>query len=104
MSNDLIFLSDIPRVHAASRGDHVAIQCEDAALTYAELDRRARQVAGLLQAAGAKPGDRISWLGRSHEAFFEVLFGAALARVCLAPINSRLAIPEIAFILQDTRA
>src|SRR5258706_1425754 len=104
MSKAPTFLADIPRVHAAARGSHVAIQCEGAALTYAELDRRARQVAGLLQAAGVRPGDRVSWLGRSHEAFFEVLFGAALARVCLAPINSRLAIPEIAFILQDSGA
>jgi acyl-CoA synthetase (AMP-forming)/AMP-acid ligase II len=104
MSKDQIFLADIPRIHAATRGDRVAIQCEDARLTYAELYRRAQQVAGLLQTAGVKPGDRISWLGRSHEAFFEVFFGAALARVCLAPINSRLAIPEIAFILQDSGA
>ena len=39
------FLADIPRIHAAQRGDKVAIQCEAASLTYAELDRRARRVA-----------------------------------------------------------
>ena len=98
------FLADIPRLHAAQRGDKVAIQCEAASLTYAELDRRARRVAGMLQAAGVQPGQRVAWLGRSHEAFFEIFFGAALARVCLAPINSRLAVPEIAFILQDSSA
>jgi acyl-CoA synthetase (AMP-forming)/AMP-acid ligase II len=97
-------LADIPSVYAAQRGGHVAVQCEGRTLTYAELDRRAGQVAGLLAAAGAKPGDRIAWLGRSHEAFFEIFFGAAKARVCLAPINARLAVPEIAFILQDSGA
>src|SRR5512140_164322 len=97
-------LADIPAVHAAERGGHVAVQCEGRTLTYAELDARAAQVAGLLAAAGAKPGDRIAWLGRSHEAFFEIFFGAAKARVCLAPINARLAIPEIAFILGDSGA
>src|SRR5262249_5943956 len=71
---------------------------------YGGLARRSRQVAGLLAQAGVKPGDRISWLGRSTEAFFEIFFGAALSRVCLAPINSRLAVPEIAFILQDSGA
>jgi len=96
--------SDIPTVHGAVRGDRIAIQVEDRALTYAELNARTGQVAGLLVAAGAKPGDRIAWLGRSHEAFFEIFFGAAAARVCLAPINARLAIPEIAFILQDSGA
>jgi acyl-CoA synthetase (AMP-forming)/AMP-acid ligase II len=104
MSQAIRLLADIPAVHAAERGGHVAVQCEGRTLTYAELDRRAEQVAGLLTAAGAKPGDRIAWLGRSHEAFFEIFFGAARARVCLAPINARLAVPEIAFILQDSGA
>src|SRR5437764_1886653 len=104
MGQSIDILSDLPRVHAAERGDKVAVQCEGRTLTYAELDRRAAQVAGLLAEAGAKPGDRIAWLGRSHEAFFEIVFGAAKARVCLAPINARLAVPEIAFILQDSGA
>src|SRR6185312_9299298 len=104
MNQQLRVLADIPTVHGALRGDHVAVQCEGRTLTYAELDRRADQVAGLLANAGVKPGDRIAWLGRSHEAFFEIFFGAARARVCLAPINARLAVPEIAFILQDSGA
>jgi acyl-CoA synthetase (AMP-forming)/AMP-acid ligase II len=97
-------LSDIPVLHGAERGDHVAVEVEGRALTYAELNARAGRVAGLLAGLGAKPGDRIAWLGRSHEAFFEIFFGAAAARICLAPINARLAIPEIAFILQDSGA
>ncbi len=104
MSQAPRILADIPVIHAAERGDRIAVQCEGRALTYAELGRRAGQVAGLLTAAGAKPGDRIAWLGRSHEAFFEIFFGAARARVCLAPINARLAVPEVAFILQDSGA
>ena len=104
MSQTIDILSELPRVHAAERGDKVAVQCEGRTLTYGELDRRADQVAGLLGEAGAKPGDRIAWLGRSHEAFFEIFFGATRARVCLAPINARLAIPEIAFILSDSGA
>jgi len=104
MSDEIRILADIPRVQASSRGERTAIAIDDRTLSYAELQARARQVAGLLQAAGVKPGERIAWLGRSTEAFFEVAFGAALARVCLAPINSRLAVPEIAFILKDSGA
>lgn len=104
MTRRLEILSDIPPVHAARRGDRIAIEVEGRGLTYAELHARAGKVAGLLLAAGAKPGDRVAWLGRSHEAFFELFFGATAARVCLAPINTRLAIPEIAFILQDSSA
>lgn len=104
MSDEIRILADIPAVQARAFGDKPAIQIDERSLTYGELDRRAAQVAGLLAAAGVKPGDRIGWLGRSSEAYFEIFFGAARARACLAPINSRLAVPEIAFILQDSGA
>ncbi|MDB5495312.1 MAG: long-chain-fatty-acid--CoA ligase, partial [Phenylobacterium sp.] len=93
MSDAIRLLADIPPVQAAAFGHRPAVQVEGRTLSYAELDRRSGQAAGLLAAAGAKPGERVGWLGRSCEAFFEIFFGAAKARVCLAPINSRLAIP-----------
>ncbi len=98
------FLTDISRNNAAASGDGVAIRCDDRSLTFGELDRRADQAASMLAQLGAKPNDRIAWLGRSHEAFFEIAFGAAKSRTCLAPINTRLATPEIAFILGDSGA
>lgn len=105
MSQDPIQqLTDIPRVHGAQRGDKVAVAFEGRDLTYAELDRRSDQVAGLLQQAGVKPGDRVAWLARASEAWFEIFFGVAKARACFAPINSRLAVPEVAFILKDSGA
>ncbi|WP_293907185.1 long-chain-fatty-acid--CoA ligase [Phenylobacterium sp.] len=97
-------LIDIPRVHGAERGQHVAVSFEGRDLTYAELDRRSDQVAAALQGLGVKPGDRIAWLGRPSEAWYEIFFGVAKARACFAPINSRLAVPEIAFILKDSGA
>ncbi|MDZ4370235.1 MAG: long-chain-fatty-acid--CoA ligase [Phenylobacterium sp.] len=97
-------LTDIPAVYGRERGDKVAVHFEGRDLTYAELDRRSDQVAGLLQQAGVKPGDRLGWLGRPSEAWYEIFFGAAKARACFAPINSRLAVPEVAFILKDSGA
>jgi acyl-CoA synthetase (AMP-forming)/AMP-acid ligase II len=104
MTDEITFLADIPRVHARRRGDRVAVQFEDRQVTYADLERRSTRAAGLLAELGVQPGDRVAWLGRSCDAFFEIIFGAAKARACLAPINSRLAIPEIAFILKDSGA
>jgi acyl-CoA synthetase (AMP-forming)/AMP-acid ligase II len=104
MSEVLHDLAEIPRRNAAARPEAVAISCEDRVLTYGELDRRSTQAGAMLVSLGLQPGQRVAWLGRSHEAFFELLFGACQARACLAPINSRLAIPEIAFILDDSRA
>src|SRR5687768_9569089 len=104
MADEIELLTDIPRVHARDRGDRVAVSFEGRELTYAELERRSDQVAGLLQASGVKPGDRVAWLGRSTELWYEIFFGTAKARACFAPINTRLAVPEIAFILQDSSA
>ncbi|MCR5878605.1 long-chain-fatty-acid--CoA ligase [Phenylobacterium sp. J367] len=98
-------LSDIPRVHALGRGDRTAVEVVGGeTLTYADLERRSNQACGLVQALGAKPGDRIGWLGKNCAAWYEIMFGAAKARACLAPINTRLAVPEIAFILKDSGA
>jgi acyl-CoA synthetase (AMP-forming)/AMP-acid ligase II len=104
MAETIELLTDITRVYAHERGEKVAVSFEGRELTYAELDRRSDQVAGFLQAAGVKPGDRVAWLGRSSEAWYEIFFGVAKARACFAPINSRLAVPEIAFILADSSA
>ena len=105
MTHDPIkLLIDIPRVHGAHQGDKVAIAFEGRDLTYAEMDRRSDQAAGMLQQAGVKAGDRVAWLGRASEAWFEIFFGVAKARACFAPINTRLATPEVAFILKDSGA
>jgi acyl-CoA synthetase (AMP-forming)/AMP-acid ligase II len=97
-------LVDIPRVQAAERSADVAVMCEGRTLTYGQLEARSDAVAGMLQGLGVKPGDRVAWLGRASEAWYEIFFGAAKARACFAPINSRLAVPEIAFILGDSDA
>ncbi len=105
MTNDPIQqLIDIAAVHGVNQPDKVAVSFEGRDLTYGLLNRRSDQVAGLLQHAGVKPGDRVAWLGRASEAWFEIFFGAAKARACFAPINTRLAVPEIAFILKDSGA
>ena len=39
-AESITYLADVPRVHAARRGNHVAVECEGRKLTYAELDRR----------------------------------------------------------------
>ena len=60
MNEAIRHLADIPRVHAATWGHKPAVEVEDRSLTYAELERRAGQAAGLMTAFGVKPGDRIA--------------------------------------------
>ncbi len=98
------FLADIPAAQARAVGDKVAIQFQDRAITYAELRRRSAAAAQALRGLGVRPGDRVAWLSRNCELFFEAFFGVAALRACLAPINFRLAPAEIGFILKDSGA
>lgn len=98
----LITLGDVPRYHAEVRGDRPAFEFEGRVLTYADLDRHVNQVANGLAAAGVGRGDRISYLGKNCDRYFELLFGAAKLGAVMTPINWRLAGPEIAYILADS--
>jgi len=97
-------LSDIPRRQARARGDQAAIVQDGRMTSFAALDARSNQVAQALLAQGLEPGERVCVLARNSDRFFELFFGVAKARGCLAPINFRLAAPEIAYILRDAGA
>jgi long-chain acyl-CoA synthetase len=97
-------VADISRYHDATRPDRVAIHFEGRKITYAELDRRASQVANGLIAAGVKPKARVAILSKNAPNFFELWFGAAKAGAVLVPVNFRLAPPEAAYVVNDAKA
>ncbi|MDB5483997.1 MAG: acyl-CoA synthetase, partial [Caulobacteraceae bacterium] len=97
-------LSDIPRAQARARGEQAALLQDGHMTSFAELEARSSQVAQALLAQGLQPGERVCVLARNSVRFFELFFGVAKARGCLAPINFRLAAPEIAYILRDAGA
>jgi len=98
----IVYFGDIPGAQAKARGDAVALRFGERQTTFAELEDRSNAVANGLLGLGVRPGDRIAWLGRSCDTFFEVFFGVAKVRACLAPLNLRLAEPELAFIIGDS--
>jgi len=97
-------LGDIPRYHADVRPNATALTFEGRATSYAAFDKLTDKVAAALTAAGLKPGDRVSYVGKNSDHYFEVVFGAAKAGVVMAPVGWRLAPPEIAFIVDDADA
>lgn len=94
-------LGDLVRVHAQERGGKIAYSFEGRGTTFAEFDRHTNQVANGLLAAGLKPGSRISYLGKNSDHYFETLLGATKAGIVMAPVNWRLAPPEIVYIVND---
>jgi len=99
----LITLDRLVRHHAIERGAKTALSDASTSLSYALLERRARQVARGLLAAGVVPGDRICYLGKNTLAYFEYFVGAAKLGAVTVPINWRLAPPELAYILGNAR-
>jgi acyl-CoA synthetase (AMP-forming)/AMP-acid ligase II len=94
-------VAGISRHHAGVRPDHVALVSGARRTTYGELDRRASRVAQGLLADRLAPHARVAVLDKNSDAFFEILFGAAKARVALVAVNWRLAPPEVAYVLND---
>ena len=62
--------------HAGMRGDKVAIVDLDTGveLTYAELDKRASQLAAWMQSKGMAKGDRVAILAPNCPEIFETAF------------------------------
>lgn len=97
-------LADLPRKWAAVKPDAIAHVFEGRETTFAAFDALSNRVANGLIALGLKPQSRIAYLGKNSDLYFELLYGAAKARVVLAPVNWRLAPAEIAYIVEDCQA
>lgn len=98
------FIADIPRVQATRVPENVAYWFEGASTTFGELETRTNQVANGLISLGVEPGDRVAYLAKNTDVYYEMLFGCAKARAVMTGVNTRLAAPEIQFILSDAAA
>ena len=70
-------------------------------LTYAELEKRSCALAGYLQAQGVGKGDRVALLARNCAAYFELQFACGKIGCIGVPLNWRLTVPELAYIIGD---
>ena len=97
-------IADVVRAQAKNRGNALAFEFEGRLTTFAEFNVKTNRVANALIALGLKKGDRIAYLGKNSDFYFELLMGAMKAGVVMAPVNWRLAGPEVAFIVGDCKA
>jgi long-chain acyl-CoA synthetase len=70
--------------------------------TWAETVERVARVAGGLRAAGVHPGDRVGILALNSDRYYELLYAIPWLGAVMVPINTRLAAPEVAYILGDS--
>jgi long-chain acyl-CoA synthetase len=97
-------LSDLMTTSAERHGDRTAIRQEGVALSYTALERASALVAGLLQARGVRPGDRVGVM-LPNVAYFPICYyGALRAGAAVVPMNVLLKEREVAYYMADSDA
>lgn len=90
--------------HADMRGDKVAIVDLDTQneLTYQALEDHANRLASWLQGQGVVKGDRVAMLTPNCPEVFEAQFACSKIGAICIPLNWRLTVPELEYILGDS--
>ncbi|MGE0733492.1 MAG: long-chain-fatty-acid--CoA ligase [Alphaproteobacteria bacterium] len=93
----------LPRARAMYP-DRLAIWDGDVRLNFEQLGRRVDALAGALKGRGLGKGDRVAILDGNSHRYAEAYYACAQAGMILLPLNSRLSVPELKYILDDAGA
>ena len=97
-----MYLTQLLHRHLQCRPDKTALVCNGRRLSYAQLHRQVALRAGVLQAAGVKPGDRVALLSHHSIETVEWMFACWWIGAVFSPQNTRWSEPEIADALRDS--
>jgi fatty-acyl-CoA synthase len=81
--------------------DREALIFNDRVFTFRELNHRSNQLAHGLLSLGISSGDRVGLLMHNSNPFLETYFALSKIGAVLVPLNTRLSVPELDFILDD---
>ncbi|WP_406673263.1 long-chain fatty acid--CoA ligase [Nonomuraea sp. N2-4H] len=94
-----------PARRARMTPERVALSYRGRDRTYRELLERVYRLACALGGTlGVRRGDRVAFLGVNQPAMVETFFAAGLLGAVFVPLNTRLAEPELRYILEDAEA
>jgi O-succinylbenzoic acid--CoA ligase len=82
----------------------LALLCGATRWSFADLDRQAQAMAQSLAAQGVGRGDRVALLAQNSPAFVALVHAVFRVGAVLTPLNTRLAVPELAWQLNDSGA
>lgn len=86
------------------RGDDIAIVDGDVRLTWLAFADRSRRLADALRKLGMGNGDRVCMLANNSHRYLEFYFGVPWGGGVFAPLNFRLALPELSAIVAHAGA
>ncbi len=99
-----VTIGDLFARNARLHGARTALVCGDVRLSFAELDRWTGSIAAALGSLGVGRGDRVAVLAQNCHWSFGVYGGAAKVGAITVPLNWRLAVDELATIVDDAAA
>lgn len=89
---------------AQAKGDTIATIYEDRRHSYTEFKSRVQKFAGALRNLGITDGERVAILAHNSDRYLEFYYSVPWAGGVFVPVNTRLAVPEIAYWLNDSGA
>lgn len=98
------WLPDWLRARARDLPHRPAVVSGDVRLTFAEVDRRATHAARQLAFLGVTRGTRVATASRGGASFVVLTHALARLGAVMVPLNVRLAAPEMAWRVADSRA
>jgi len=87
--------------HARFQPDAIAIQSEDGVMTYQQLLVLSEQCQQYFIQSNLQHGDRVAILAMNHPDYFIALFAAARLGLILVPLNWRLSVDELLYVIDD---
>jgi len=104
LSEEWTSFPGLVRHHASRTPRATALQFGGRRQDFGTLHSNMEKVAAALDGAGVGSGDRVAYLGKNSDRYFELLLGTALIGAVIVPVGWRLAPPEIEAIVEDADA
>lgn len=94
-----------PLRHAMqSAPDKLAVVSGDRSFSYSQLNDRCERLVGALYALGLERGDRVAILSNNSHEYIETYVGVPAGGLVVVPLNTRHALPELRYALEDSGA
>lgn len=95
--------SEILTRNAETRGDATALVCDTGSFTFAQMDRKAKQVANALRSFDLRPGEPVALLLLDRPEWVMSFFGVLMAGSVAVSLNTLLVPEDYRAILEDCR-
>ncbi len=97
-------LGDIPRKHSRLDPDKECMVCDDARLTWKQLNKRVNRLANALTELGVEKETKVATLALNCHRLIEIYYATSKIGAVAVPLNFRLAPDELVYIINHSDA